>query len=95
MWILTWIFQYVDAARKNNTSIHADALNANDENQRGNRKPITNPRIVPERENSNPHSSTLKSRDAIGLTNCTYARATQASNAAAVGNRIANTLETR
>jgi hypothetical protein len=45
-------------ARKNGTSIHADAPNANEENQRGNRRVTTNPKMVPESESSKPAHAT-------------------------------------
>jgi hypothetical protein len=51
-------FQYVEPARKNSTSIHAETPSASDENQRGKRR-VTNPKMVPKNESSKPQDSTL------------------------------------
>jgi hypothetical protein len=52
-------FQYVEAASKNGTSIHADAADANQKNHFRNRRATIKPKIVPRSESSEPHSSTL------------------------------------
>jgi hypothetical protein len=51
--------QYVEAARKKRTSIQNEVLEANAENQRGNRRATIKPTTVPEREKRRPTNSTL------------------------------------
>jgi hypothetical protein len=86
--------QYVEDIKKKSTNIQADTPKAKFEYQRGDRN-VTKPKRRPEKESSKPQPSTVKLRDGIDLTSCTYAKTQQASEDDEVASRFARALENR